>query len=52
MMRTLTLAIERYDRYLPFYDGTVGPPELTPNTILPAAQTTGQGDLQRRCRSS
>lgn len=49
-MRTLTLAIERYDRYLPFYDGTVTPPDGVSLRVLQVGATTRLRDGRDRNR--
>jgi 4,5-dihydroxyphthalate decarboxylase len=49
-MRTLTIAIERYDRYLPFYDGTVRPPDGITLDIRQVGATTQLRDGKDRNR--
>ncbi|MDH3241766.1 MAG: ABC transporter substrate-binding protein [Alphaproteobacteria bacterium] len=49
-MRTLTVAIERYDRYLPFYDGTIRPPEGIALDIRQVGATTPLRDGKDRNR--
>ena len=49
-MTTLTIAIERYDRYLPFYDHTVKPPAGYTLRVLQVGATTVLRDGNERNR--
>ena len=49
-MKQLTLAIERYDRYLPFYDGTVKAPPGYDLRVLQVGATTPLRDGKGRNR--
>jgi 4,5-dihydroxyphthalate decarboxylase len=49
-MRTLTIAIERYDRFLPFYDSTAAAPEGYALRILQVGATTNLRDGKDRNR--
>ena len=47
-MTVLTLAIERYERFLPFYDGTVEPPEGVTLKVMQVGATTPLRDGHER----
>jgi len=44
----LTLAIERYDRHFPFFDGTVSPPEGVELNVLQVGQSVALRDGKER----
>jgi 4,5-dihydroxyphthalate decarboxylase len=47
-MTALTIAIERYERFMPFYDGTIRPPEGTTLRVMQVGATTPLRDGNER----
>jgi len=48
MTDALSLAIDRYDRHFPFFDGTVTPPPELPLSVLQVGETTALRDGAHR----
>ena len=48
MQKTISLAIDRYDRHLPFFDGTLDIPDSFSLTVLQAGETSSQRDGAHR----